>query len=81
MQVQLDPHTVSLLQRASEMLNVATFDEVIVKAISQTLEQTTGNTGNGSATAQDLVHRFERFRGVLRGTIEEVVDMRHEGLR
>ncbi len=83
MQIKLEPQTVELLQRASAMLNASSYDEVIMKAVSETLEHAAQETPrNGLKTGQELIDRFRRFRGTLQGvTVDEIVAMRHEGLR
>jgi len=83
MQITLEPQTVELLQRASAVLNAGSYDEFIVRAVSDTLDNATRNaTQQGTETSQELIDRFRRFRGALHGvTVDEVVAMRHEGLR
>jgi len=83
MQIQLEAQTIELLQRATAMLNADSYDEVIMKAVSDTLEHAAQETQqNGLPTGQNLIDRFRRFRGALQGiTVDEIVAMRHEGLR
>ena len=83
MQIQLEPQTVELLQRASAMLNVDSYDKVIVQAVSETLEHAAREAGsNGRESGKQVLDRFRRFRGTLQGaTVDEIAAMRHEGLR
>lgn len=82
MQVELQPHTIDLLERASTMLKASNYDEVIVKAVSETLEQARHSSSEGNGrTAEEIIEGFRSLRGMLRGvTIEEIVAMKHEGL-
>lgn len=81
MEIQLQSETVELLQRASLMLNVHSYDEVIVRAVSDTLEQA-DTKSNGHSSSENLIDRFRRFRGTLQDvTVDDIAAMRHEGLR
>lgn len=83
MQITLETQTIELLQRATVMLNVGSYDEIIMKSVSNTLEHASQEKQqNGLPTSQNLIERFRRFRGTLQGvTVDEVASMRHEGLR
>ncbi len=82
MHVDLQPFTVDLLERASTILKASTYDEVIVKAVSESLDHAQHSSTNGSQrTAEEIIDGFRSLRGMLKGvTIEEIVAMKHEGL-
>jgi hypothetical protein len=82
MNVELQPQTIDLLDRASTVLKASTYDEVIVKAVSEILEQARQSSSDGKGrTVEDIIEGFRSLRGMLSGvTIEEIVAMKHEGL-
>jgi hypothetical protein len=77
MQIELEPPTVELLDQAASILKARSYDEVIVRAVSSTLQHEQGTAADG----EQLVERFRKYRGMLGGvSIPEIVEFRHQGL-
>jgi hypothetical protein len=76
-QIELEQPTIELLERAASVMQVHSFDEVIVKAVSDTLQH---RRLEGSSPEQ-IVERFRKYRGMLSGvSLADLVESRHKGL-
>jgi hypothetical protein len=77
MQIDLELPTIELLDQAASILKARSYDEVIVKAVSNALRHERGPSADG----EQLVERFRKYRGMLEGvSIPEIVEFRHQGL-